>query len=63
MPLKRTQWTSLPFSSFFDWHHFVNFWKIRGLEMIESYEYQHCPKSIERLQRIQLIRDPPFFSI
>ena len=58
-PLPRSAWTSLPFSSFFDWYHFSNYWKVRGVEMIEYRQYEHCPELPERLRPVPLIRYPP----
>jgi hypothetical protein len=58
-PLQDNQWTRLPFSSFFDWYHFSNFWRMRGVEMIEGHQYRRCPESPDKLKPINLIRDPP----
>lgn len=46
-PIKHSEWKRIPFSSFFHWEYFHQYWKKRGIDTIEQLEYDYCFPSKE----------------
>lgn len=46
----KIQWTTLPFSSFYSWHHFTKTWKSRGLQIIDIETAKRCNVQFDKFK-------------